>query len=393
MSTPQQRAAQQQAADRLAISKEMVGLQMRLRNAGVNFDVRTWRDYSPFWDPTGFEFLCDDVKALQRAAETSDKMGIHSIDLPNDRADPWVAAGIVAVGFSEVNKPKYLHLDIAINRPGLCRLYATERMWALQRDSKGMAKLAMARDNPVYQQVARRLADLTPPINLDEHIGAKVSVGRSTLDGVDFEARDYKRLETLLREAKGSTGEPAFAVGAREDPNHWALSLSYLATKGIGFREIWRPRLSDRPLSMADARPDRETTLKNRYSAHFGDRQQDLPNMTSLHCAVSKHGCNAHIDEMGFVMTDAKGNIILNPNFLRHTLVELFWKTNLKGKIAQGALDRISFDIVSTPLDFARAGVSVDLIQSDKYKLTLRGSCGIGGPFDCSGTLTFHGRF
>jgi len=265
-------------------------------------------------------------------------------------------------------------------------------MWALQRDSKGMARLAMAKDSPVYQKIARRLADLNPPIDIDEHIGARLKVGKSTLDGIDFEASDYKRLETLLREAKSSTGDPAFAVGAREDPNHWALSLSYLATKGIGFREVFRPRLSDRPLSMADARPDRETTLRNRYSAHFGDRQ-DLPDLTSLHCAVSKHGCNVHIDEMGFVMTDARGNIILNPNFLRHTLVELVWKTNLKGKLAQWALDRFSFDIVSTPLDFARAGVSVDLIQSDRYKLSLRGSCAVAGPFDCSGTLTFHGRF
>jgi hypothetical protein len=393
MGTPPPNAAQQaqQAADRRATNREMAGLQARLREAGVQFDARKWHDFSPFWDPTGFEFMCDDVKALQRAAENSSKMGIHSIDMPSGQADPWVSAGIVSVGFSEVNKPKYLHLDIAINRPGLCRLYATERMWALKRDTNGMAKLVMARDNPVYQKIARRLAALNPSINIDEHIGAKIVVGHSTLDGITFEAKDHKRLEDALRACKDASGGPAFAVGSKDDPSHWALRISFKATKGIGFREIWRPYLSDRPLSMDDVLPGRERFSKNRFSANFGDRL-DLPDLTSLHCAVSPYECNVHIDEMGFVMTDANGSVIVNPNAPRHTAVELLWKTNLKGKVPQWVLDRFSFDIFSTPNDFSRVGVSFDLVQSEKYKLTLRGGCGVHGGFNCSGTLTFSAK-
>jgi hypothetical protein len=390
MTTPQERA--QQHKDRLATNREMIGLQARLRDAGVKFDVRKWRDYRPFWDPTGFEFMCDDVKSLQRAAEDSDKMAMHSIDLPNDRPDPWVTSNIVAVGFSEVNRKKYLHLDIAINRPGLCRLYATERMWALARSTHGQAKIALAQDSEVYKKIARRLAALNPSINIDEHIGAKLIVGRSTLDGITFEARDHKRLEQALRACKDASGGPAFAPGSKDDPSHWALRMSYSRTKGIGFREIWRPYLSDRPLSISDALPARERFSKNRFSANFGDRQ-DLPDLTSLHCAVSPHECNIHIDEMGFVMTDANGNIIVNPDAPRHIGVELLWKTDLQGKLPPWLLDRLSFDIPSTPLDSSRVGVSFDLIQRKNVKLTARGSCGIHGGFNCSGTLTLSGRF
>lgn len=393
MSPPPPNAAQraQQAADQRATNKEMIGLQQRLRAAGVLVDARAWHDFSPFWDPTGFEFMCDDVKALQRSAENSKKMGIHTIDMPSGQPDPWVTAGITAVGFSEVDKPKYLHLDIAVNRPGLCRLYATERMWALRRDTMGMAKLSMAQDTEVYQKIARRLAALNPPIILDDHIGAKVKVGHSTLDGVTFEAKDHKRLEAALRACKDASGKEAFAVGSKDDPSHWALRMSYSRTKGIGFREIWRHYLSDRPLSISDALPGRERFSKNRFSANFGDRQ-DIPDLTALHCAVSPYECNIHIDEMGFVMTDTDGNIVVNPDSPRHIGVELLWKTDLQGKVPQWVLDRTSFDIPSTPNDFSRVGVSFDLIQKKNVKLTVRGSCGIHGGFNCSGTLTLHGK-
>lgn len=392
MAPPQKNAAQQaqEAADRRATNKEMAGLQARLREAGVQFDARKWHDFNPFWDPTGFEFKCDDVKALQRAAENSKKMAIHSIDMPGGQTDPWVTAGIVAVGFSEVDKPKYLHLDIAINRPGLCRLYATERMSALSRNTMGLAKIAIAQDTEVYKAIARRLAGLSPAINLDEHIGTKVKVGHSTLDGVTFEAKDHKRLEDALRACKDASGGPAFAVGSKDDPSHWALRMSYSRTKGIGFREIWRQYLSDRPLSMQDVMPARERFSMRRFSANFGDRQ-DLPNLTSLHCAVSPYECNIHIDEMGFVMTDAQGNVVVGPNAPRHTGVELLWKTDLQGKVPQWVLDRFSFDIPSTPMEFQRLGISFDLVQTKNYKLTARGSCGVHGGFNCSGTLTFHG--
>ena len=117
----------------------------------------------------------------------------------------------------------------------------------------------------------------------------------------------------------------------------------------------------------------------------------DLPDLSSLHCGISDDTCNIHIDEMGFVMTGPNGDVVVDPDFLRHTLVELLWKTNLKGKIPLWALDRFSFVVPSSPNDYSRAGLSFDLLQSKPYKLTLTGSCTILGGFECSGSLTFSG--
>ncbi len=117
----------------------------------------------------------------------------------------------------------------------------------------------------------------------------------------------------------------------------------------------------------------------------------DLPDLSSLHCAIADDVCNIHIDEMGFVMTGPSGDVVVDPDFLRHTIVELLWKTNLKGKIPIWALDRFSFTIPSSRNDFSRAGVSFDLVQSKTYKLTLAGSCTIHGEFECSGNLSFSG--
>ncbi len=77
----------------------------------------------------------------------------------------------------------------------------------------------------------------------------------------------------------------------------------------------------------------------------------DLPDLSSLHCAIADDTCNIHIDEMGFVMTGRNGDVVVDPDFLRHTLVELLWKTKLKGKIPLWALDRFSFVIPKQTTD------------------------------------------
>ena len=132
--------------------------------------------------------------------------------------------------------------------------------------------------------------------------------------------------------------------------------------------------------------------MDQNFSAHFGD-SFNLPDLTSLHCAVSPTGCNVHIDEMGFVMADQNGNPILNPDFLRHLLVELVWKTNLQGKLPFWALDRVNFDIPSSMNNFARFGLGVDLFQGKRFKGTLRGTCATDGSMECSGTFSFGIRF
>jgi hypothetical protein len=254
-----------------------------------------------------------------------------------------------------------------------------------------MSNPTIAKGSDTYRRIATRLSGFNPPILIDQHIASDLFAGRTTLDGISFVARDYDRLLAALRNAKDLSGEKAFAEGSMHDPRHWALRLSFTATHGIGFREIWRPHLSDRPLSIADGRNGLYPPQWNsRFSANFGDSMQ-LPDLSSLHCGISKETCNIHIDEMGFVMTGPTGDIVVSPDFLRHTLVELLWKTKLNGKIPLWALDRFSFVIPSSPNNFSRAGLSFDVVQSKTYKLTLTGTCSILGGIECSGTLSFSG--
>ena len=166
-----------------------------------------------------------------------------------------------------------------------------------------------------------------------------------------------------------------------------------MATHGIGFREIWRPQLSQRGLSLSDARTGQAAPKwDRRFSARFGDAA-DLQDLSSLHCAIAKDTCNIHIDQMGFVMTGANGEPVVDPDFLRHTLVELLWKSKLKGKIPLWVTERFSFVIPSSPNEYSRLGVSLDLSPSTTYKLTMTGSCTILGSFECSATLGLSGIF
>ena len=127
-------------------------------------------------------------------------------------------------------------------------------------------------------------------------------------------------------------------------------------------------------------------------SARFGD-SQNLPDLTSVHCAVSKRICNFHIDEMGFVVRDSKGNIIVDPDALRHIFVELLWKTDLQGKLPFWALDNVNFMIPSSPTDFSRVGVSVDVAKFGRVSIPLNGSCSVDGKMETSGTLTLGFKF
>ena len=109
-----------------------------------------------------------------------------------------------------------------------------------------MSNPTIAKASDTYRKIATRLSGFSPPILIEQHIASDLFAGRTTLDGVNFVAKDYDRLLAALRNAKDLSGEKAFAEGSMHDPRHWALRLSFTATHGIGFREIWRPRLSDR---------------------------------------------------------------------------------------------------------------------------------------------------
>ncbi|MEY9229743.1 hypothetical protein ABIF68_009016 [Bradyrhizobium japonicum] len=125
-----------------------------------------------------------------------------------------------------------------------------------------------------YRKIAARLTMLRPQIDLKNYFAGPnpdvrlydekpyirhqlekygVAAATTTLDGVTFLPKDWEELIKKLRIAKTTDGFDAFAEGqSPEKASHWALDLSMAATIGKGFREIWRPKLSDRPLSTRD---------------------------------------------------------------------------------------------------------------------------------------------
>ncbi len=268
-----------------------------------------------------------------------------------------------------------------------------------------------------YRKIAARLTMLRPQIDLSKYFAGPnpnvrlydekayirrqlekygVAAATSTLDGVTFLPKDWEDLVKVLRIAKTSDGFDAFAEGkSPEKPAHWALDLSMAATIGKGFREIWRPKLSDRPLSTRDL-PGRHGFGLGRgrgqwsddYSAQFGKDPQPQ-DITSLHFAVAPDRVNVHIDETGFVFEGADGALTVGPNFGHHAVNELFWKSN--PNLPRWAIDHIDLILPNSANDFSRFGISVDLYQRKDLRVTVTGSCGIFGGFECSGTLSVSG--
>src|SRR5215471_4714863 len=169
-----------------------------------------------------------------------------------------------------------------------------------------------------YRQITTRLGMFRPPIDLGKYIegpnpdlrlyGEKslirdqlkaygVAAANTTLDGITLIPSDWMGLLTTLRTARTLDGEQAFPEGkSPERPAHWALDLSMVQTIGKGFREIWRPRLSDRPLSMDDLPGRRRRGWSDGFGSQFGKDPEPL-DISSLHFAVAPDRVNVHIDE------------------------------------------------------------------------------------------------
>jgi hypothetical protein len=275
--------------------------------------------------------------------------------------------------------------------------------------------------NPIatntYRTIAARLTMLRPQIDLTKYFAGPnpdvrlydeksyvreqlktygIAAATNTLDGITFLPKDWQGLITALRVAKTSDGLDAFIEGTSpEKPAHWAVDLSMAATIGKGFREIWRPKLSDRPLSTRDV-PGRHGFGLGRdrgqwsdaYSSQFGKDPEPL-DITSLHFAVAPDRVNIHIDETGFVFEGADGALTVGPNFGHHAGNELFWKTTLK--LPRWAAEHIDLILPNSANDFSRVGISADLYQSKALRVTITGSCGFFGGFECSSTLGVSG--
>lgn len=268
-----------------------------------------------------------------------------------------------------------------------------------------------------YRKIATRLAMFRPQIDMADFIQGPqpglrlydekpqiraqlkaygVAAANTTLDGVTFAPNDWRKLIVLLRTAKTLDGLDAFAEGkSPEKPPHWALDASMGATIGKGFREIWRPQLSSRPLSMNDL-PERRggrgmRGVRDRggwneaYSSQFGKDPKPL-DITSLHFAVAPGRVNIHIDEAGFAFEGVDGDLAVGPDFGHHIINELLWKTKLP--LPSWLAERVDVIMPNSTNDFSRFGISADLLKGKSYRVTATGTCGFHGGFDCSATLS-----
>ena len=234
-------------ADRAAIRADINKVAMKLREAGIQlWGFYRVHDFVPYWNAMGFDFMCDNWQALLDAASKAPRLGTDFIDMPG--SDNWRSAGVKSVGFTQIGKTPHAHLDIAIDRPGLCRLYLLDDKQEREAHALRNARVVSARAKEVFRKIDDRLQGLG--VDLDKYIGGYLDVGRSVLDGVSFVADD-EQLDRDLTKLTYPGGGKVFFRGGRSARGHFAGNLSFLATEGIGFRQIWRTDAAERPSAAA----------------------------------------------------------------------------------------------------------------------------------------------
>ena len=244
-------------------------------------------------------------------------------------------------------------------------------------------------NEPTFRTIEARLA--TAGICLKDHLLenpasiADLEVHPLTLQGVDFTVKDPDKLLLAIRNAKTGT-DKVFSEGSTKPSDwkqHWAMTASLLATKGIGFREPWRFVLNDRSTQLLNARPPRMLNapeFSNELAANFATA--NTQNITALHISIAFGKwteCNIHIDETGIAMMDMDNFLSLTPNAGQHTVNELLLKTiAAEGlNLPTWFLDRFNFHFLGPQVNYQRIGASFDVLKGKSYKLTVMASCGL----------------
>lgn len=240
------------------------------------------------------------------------------------------------------------------------------------------------RYSDTYRTICARMRTLVPPIDLEKlidfnHIAPdKKPTFRAeptVLGGIFFHPKSFESIWHAFRMANNTKGERAFDYFSlkRSKLEHFfksvfslnMLDISYLATRGYGFREIWNPlELDDRPLFPARERGGNfshgwDKSFANRFgSAGSIERRRDI---TSIHAAIMDDICNVHIDEIGFVMRGIGGEGGMTPDFGQHLVDELLWKTFLSPVLGDLG-EHVTFDLPSSRSGYAPSiGLTVDL--------------------------------
>src|SRR5262249_32233150 len=145
-----------------------------------------------------------------------------------------------------------------------------------------------------YKTIAKRLAELNPPILIEKHIAQSEKTNKtqystleahdSTLDGINFVAVNPRTLAGEFQGAKDQWGQKALA-SMKEDPDHWALKASFGKTIGTGWREVWRPAPYSPPATVLQEPGKADNVMRMRFgTAGISVR------FTALHCAVHEIG-------------------------------------------------------------------------------------------------------
>lgn len=259
---------------------------------------------------------------------------------------------------------------------------------------------AAALASDTFKTIQKRLNGYSPGINLRDHLVENprtkedLTAHGVILDGIDFKVRNDNDLIAAIDACKIG-GEKAFSSGSSKPydfKQHWAMSASMLATKGLGYREPYRYFLHERGLQLEQARPpglmDGIETAPSSSALFGASRTIDL---SALHLSIAwtDHGldgkcapgcyCNVHIDDTGVAMIDALGNLTITPNLFSHTFNELLIKTILAQPVGlpDWFRDRFNLHVLSPEMNHERLGISFDILKSSTHRLTLTASCGL----------------
>ena len=214
---------------------------------------------------------------------------------------------------------------------------------------------------------------------------ADLEAHTTNLQGVNFTVKDPNKLLAAIRAAKTGT-DKAFKEGSTKPSDwkaHWAMSTSFLATNGIGFREPWRYYLNDRAVQLHNARlPGLNDNLKldNGIAQRFGNGNS--LDLSALHISVAfghkRTRCNIHIDKTGIAMADMDdNNVSITPDSIPHLFNDLILKTYAAEVLPHWFVDRVNLHLFSPSMGYGRAGVSADLIKRESFKVTIAASCGL----------------
>lgn len=241
-----------------------------------------------------------------------------------------------------------------------------------------------ARNSAVYRTICGRLREFSPPIDLEQLIDFNhvAPDGKLTfraeptvLGGIFFHAKDFHRIWEAFRTANNRKGQRAFDYYSlkRSKLEHFfksvfslnMLDISYLATRGYGFREIWSLfELDERPLIPQRERGQNfshgfDRSFANRFgSTGTVEKRRDI---TSVHVALLDDICNIHIDDVGFVVRSLSGEGGMSPDFGQHLVDELLWKTFLSPILADLG-ENVTLDLPSSRNNYAPSiGLTLEL--------------------------------